>query len=65
MTWILVSDLKPEEFKQVLIFDDVNEYVIGYYQEAGDFFIGSVDGSRITNARFWRPLPELLVQDHV
>jgi hypothetical protein len=25
-------------------------------------FIGSVDGARITNARFWRLLPELSVQ---
>ena len=62
MTWIPVLDNKPEDLQQVLIFDDVDEYIIGYYHEAGGVFIGSVDGARINKARFWKPLPELPVQ---
>jgi hypothetical protein len=61
MTWIPVLDNKPKDLPLVLIFDDVDEYIIGYYYEAGGFFVGSVDGARISKARFWKPLPESLV----
>lgn len=63
MTWTRILEKKPANFKQILIFDDVNEYVIGYYHEAGGVFIGSVDAALIKNARFWMHLPELPVND--
>lgn len=59
MTWIPVLDTKPEALKQVLIFDDVNEYLVGFYDKKAGLFIGSVDGALIRNARYWQPLPEL------
>lgn len=59
MNWISIFDTNPEDLQQVLIFDEVNECIIGYYNGAEAFFIGSVDGARISNALFWQPLPEL------
>ena len=65
MSWTSVLEKKPADSQQVLIFDDVNGYVIGYYHKAGGVFVGSVDGARINDARFWRLLPELVIQDLV
>jgi hypothetical protein len=53
-----ISETKPEDLRQVLIYDEVNEWVIGFYDKRSDRFIGSVDGARIANPRCWKPLPE-------
>lgn len=61
MSWISIINTKPEDLKQVLIFDRVNECMIGYYDRTAGNFVGSVDGARISHAIFWKPLPELPV----
>jgi hypothetical protein len=58
MMWIPVMRTKPEEMQEVLIFDDAFGISVGYYFEATNCFIGSVDGIRLKHASFWMPLPD-------
>ena len=58
MSCISIFEKKPAHLRKVLIFHDVNEWIIGYYNKRSGRFIGSVDGARIDNPRCWKPLPE-------
>lgn len=63
MSWISVVKSKPEEMREVLIFDDTIGMVVGYYYPSSNSFFGSVDGVRLTRATHWMPLPELPLMD--
>lgn len=57
MNWIPVDKVMPAEMMEVLTFDETRGIIIGYYFKETNCFIGTVDGVRIHNARFWMPLP--------
>jgi hypothetical protein len=58
MACISIFEQKPAHLRKVLIYHEVNEWIIGYYDKRSGRFIGSVDGARIANPRWWKPLPE-------
>ena len=57
MNWTSAIQYKPSHLEEVLIFDDLQGFRVGYYSFITDTFFGIADGSKLSHATYWMPLP--------
>ena len=57
--WLSIEKSIPEEMREVIVFDEDKGVFIGHYFQSANSFIRTVDGARLSGAKYWMPIPEL------
>ena len=59
MEAVRISESIPEAFKGMLLYDEVEGWVIGFYDDKRNGFFQSADGLKLENITHHLPLPKV------
>jgi len=58
LDWIAVMEEKPQDFNHILLYDEREGEVVGYYEQIANKFISLVDGLTLRAVTHWMELPD-------
>ena len=64
LNWIPVEKSFPKDLKTVLLFDEKDGPLVGYYFTSKDSFICSADGRRLEKVLYWTAISNPLKNKH-